>query len=183
MKILVISDTHGHLDKVLRVYEKLTDIDLIIHCGDYQRDGYNLEDILGVKVISVRGNCDGGGSSDFEIVETPGGDILVTHGHAQGVDYDYSRLLYMAQENDCIAVCFGHTHVPVNDYEGDVYFINPGSLSLPRDGSNGSYGIIRSTEEDFYSNIVYYDTIFPPEKNKKVTGGFIRNMLNYSDRF
>ena len=33
MKILVISDTHGHLDKVYEVFEKQVGIDLIIHCG------------------------------------------------------------------------------------------------------------------------------------------------------
>ena len=38
MKILVLSDTHGKLDKVYRVCEKLNNIDLIIHCGDYIRD-------------------------------------------------------------------------------------------------------------------------------------------------
>lgn len=183
MKILVISDTHGHLEKVYQVYEKLNDIDMIIHCGDYQRDGYDLEDTLGVRVVAVKGNCDGAGSRDFEIVETPAGSILVVHGHGQGAGYDNSRLLYLAEENDCIAVCYGHTHVPVNEYEDGIYIINPGSLALPRDGSNGSYAIIRSIDEDFYSNIVYYDTVFPPKTGKKVKGGFIRGMLNYSDRF
>ena len=33
MKILVLSDTHGRLDKAYEVCEKLPNIDLIIHCG------------------------------------------------------------------------------------------------------------------------------------------------------
>ena len=33
MKILLLSDTHGLLDKVYEIYGKLNHIDLIIHCG------------------------------------------------------------------------------------------------------------------------------------------------------
>ena len=66
---------------------------------------------------------------------------------------------------------------------GGIYLINPGSLTNPRDGSNGSYAILHSTEEDFYANIVYYDTVCGSQKKKKPQGGFIRGLLNYSDRF
>ena len=45
MKILLLSDTHGLLDKVYEIYGKLNHIDLIIHCGDYQRDAHTLEEI------------------------------------------------------------------------------------------------------------------------------------------
>ena len=34
MKILVVSDTHGHTKNLERVLEKVGDIDLFIHCGD-----------------------------------------------------------------------------------------------------------------------------------------------------
>ena len=43
MKILVIGDTHGKLDKVRDIYPKLTDIDIIAHTGDHMRDGTALE--------------------------------------------------------------------------------------------------------------------------------------------
>ena len=33
MRILVISDTHGSLGKAFDVWEKLRNIDLVIHCG------------------------------------------------------------------------------------------------------------------------------------------------------
>ena len=39
MKILAISDTHGKLNKVRDIYAKLTNIDLIIHAGDFISDG------------------------------------------------------------------------------------------------------------------------------------------------
>jgi len=185
MKILLLSDTHGDLSKVYEIYEKQNNIDLIIHCGDYQKDAYELEDTLCVPVVSVKGNCDGGQQIDRQIVETPYGNILVTHGHTEGIDFGYDRLLYTAEAEGCFAACFGHTHVPISEDFDGIHLINPGSLSKPRDGSNGSYAILRCTEEDFYVNIVYYDTVCGPQtkKGKKVKGGFLRDMLNYSDRF
>lgn len=183
MKILLLSDTHGRLDKVYEIYQKLNNIDLILHCGDYQRDAHTLEDTLGIPVISVRGNCDGVSRADHQIVDTPYGKILMTHGHIEGVNYDYNHLLYLAEEKDCIAACFGHTHVPLCQDIAGIYLINPGSLTLPRDGTNGSYAILHSTPEDFYANLVYYDTVCGSSKKKKPQGGFIRGLLNYSDRF
>lgn len=185
MKILLLSDTHGDLSKVYEIYEKLNNIDCIIHCGDYQKDAYELEDHLGVPVVSVKGNCDGARLLDHQIVETPYGNILVTHGHLENAGYDYNQLLYAAEAKDCFAVCFGHTHVPMCEDFSGLHLINPGSLSRPRDGSNGSYAILRCSEDDFFANIIYYDTVCGPQtkKNKKVKGGFLRDMLNYSDRF
>ena len=180
-----MSDTHGDLSMVYEIYEKLNNIDCIIHCGDYQKDAYELEDHLGVPVVSVKGNCDGARLPDHQIVETPYGNILVTHGHLENAGYDYNQLLYAAEAKDCFAVCFGHTHVPMYEDFSGLHLINPGSLSRPRDGSNGSYAILRCSEDDFFANIIYYDTVCGPQtkKNKKVKGGFLRDMLNYSDRF
>ena len=71
MKILAISDTHGKLDKVRDIWPKLTDIDMIIHAGDFIRDGKALFKELKVPVVTVKGNCDNGYShDDFETVAT-----------------------------------------------------------------------------------------------------------------
>ena len=185
MKILVISDTHGHLDKVYEVCERLPGIDLIIHCGDYQTDAYELEDTLGIPTVSVKGNCDRCEQVDRAYVDTPYGKIMVTHGHMENCNFGVTQLLYAAEEQDCVAVCFGHTHVPMCEDFSGITLLNPGSLSKPRDNTNGSYAIIRSTEDDFYTNIIYYDTVCGTKKKqeKKVQGGMLRNMLNYSDRF
>lgn len=196
MKILLLSDTHGSLSRVYEIYEKLSGIDLILHCGDYQSDAYQLEDNLGVPVVSVRGNCDGAMRPDRKVVETPHGRILITHGHTEGAGFSYDKLLYAGEEENCIAVCFGHTHVAMNEDFGGIRLINPGSLSEPRDGSGGTYAILRSTEEEFYANIVRYDRICGTNGNngsgtkngrtaekQKTKGGFLRDLLNYSDRF
>ena len=42
MKVLIISDTHRQNDNYLKVLEKVTGIDMIIHCGD----GEGSEEVL-----------------------------------------------------------------------------------------------------------------------------------------
>jgi len=181
MKILVISDTHGKLNKVRDIWSKLTDVDMIVHAGDFGRDGKVLEDEFHVPVTYVRGNCDGGGRDDYELIPTEYGNILLTHGHAFGVDYSLDHLRYFAMENDCRAAIYGHTHRASVVEDDGIYFINPGSLTLPKDNSGGSYAIIRTSEERLDASIVYYDTVFGG--NKKSGGsGFIKSILNYSDR-
>lgn len=182
MKILAIGDTHGKLNKVRDIFPKLRDIDLIIHTGDHYSDAAKLSAEFGIPAVAVKGNCDGScGSDDFEIIETECGNILLTHGHAENVNYQLSTLMYKAQENNCIAAVFGHTHKALIDEAGGVRIINPGSLTQPRDGSDGSYAIIRTDEDGLDASIVYYSTIMGPKK--KPQAGYIRGLLNYSDRF
>ena len=181
MKILVIGDTHGKLNKVRDIFTKLKNIDLIVHTGDHYSDAAKLSKEYHIPAIAVKGNCDGGGSEDFSIIETEYGKLLLTHGHTEQVDYKLTSLMYKALENDCKAAVFGHTHKGLIDEAGGVKFINPGSLTQPRDGSSGSYAIIRTTEDSLDASIVYYSTIMGPAK--KPQAGYIRGMLNYSDRF
>lgn len=183
MKILVIGDTHGKLNKVRDIYAKLTNIDLIAHTGDHLRDGEALSREFNVPVVAVKGNCDGSYSKDdFEIIKTEYSNILITHGHMDNVNYQLTSLMYKAMENDCKAVFFGHTHCSFIDESNGIHFVNPGSLTQPRDGSDGSYAIVRTSETDFNASIVYYSTIMGTGK-KTTQSGFIRNLLNNSDRF
>ena len=180
MKILVIGDTHGKLNKVRDIWPKLKEIDLIAHTGDHYSDALKLAQQLDVPVISVRGNCDSSGP-DQQIIETEYGRILLTHGHRDNVKYDMNMLKYRAMEADCRAVLFGHTHESlVTEAEG-IWFVNPGSLTLPRDTDSGSYAIVRTAEDRFDASIVYYSTVMGSKKPPE--GGFLKSILNYSDRF
>ena len=180
MKLLVIGDTHGKLNKLRDIWPKLTDIDLIAHTGDHFSDAIKAEEELGVPVIAVGGNCDGSGP-DIEIIDTEYGNILLTHGHREGVKYDLNGLYYRALENDCKAVFFGHTHCSLITENNGIYFVNPGSLTLPRDNKSGSYAIVRTAENSFDANIVYYDTIMGDRRRSP--SGRLKSILNYSDRF
>lgn len=194
MKILLISDTHGDITRAAEILDHVKDIDLILHCGDHQHDAEFLADCVQIPVISVSGNCDHG-SQYKRTVETPAGKLLITHGHMEAVGFSDRLLLSAAEEEgDCIAVCFGHTHVPRCEDIGGLWLINPGSLTEPRDGSKPSCAILRCEEDGFYPSLAPYDTLVPPtekappaepadNKKKKAKGGFLRNLLNYSDRF
>ena len=182
MKIFVISDTHGKLDKVLEVWDKLTNVDLVIHLGDYEKDAQRLEKLLETEVVYVKGNMDGSYSSDdYKIVETEYGKILLTHGHMENVKMSPLNLIYKAQELGCKAALFGHTHQAAYEEINGIYLVNPGSLSLPRDGSSGSYAIINTEPDAFHCAIVYYSNT--PQKKKPPQRGRLSTMLNYSDRF
>ncbi len=190
MNFFITSDTHGHLEKVYDMYDKLKDmtidgkpIDGLIHCGDNKRDGETLGERLGLPAWSVAGNCDGGMRKDIGIVSTPWCSILVTHGHMQGVDWDLSSLTYLAEEKDCSIACFGHTHVPVFEKVGKITVVNPGSLSFPRDGTGGSCALLNVTDKGCDGGIYYYDNLFGSRKKKHARGGFLRSVINYSDGF
>ena len=189
MNILVISDTHGHLEKVYDMYDKLKDmttdgepIDQIIHCGDYRRDGEAVGAECALPAVTVDGNCDGCRERSFEILETPYGNVLVTHGHRESVDYDLKTLYYLALENECICACYGHTHVPAFETISGVTLINPGSPTYPRDGTMGSCALLNLSERGVDGGIYYYEHLCGSVERKRSSGGFLRRMINYSDR-
>ena len=179
MKYLVISDTHGVMGRVYEVIRNEKDLDGIIHLGDLKKDSLELEKRLEIPVYGVMGNCDGAinHSEASKVIETDAGKILLTHGHLDGVNFDITNLMYRALENQCIAAFFGHTHIQYLEDTGEVILMNPGSLTKPRDGSNGSYAIAEIIDGNLTCRIVNY------KKNVKAKGGYIKGLINYSDRF
>ncbi len=196
MRILVISDTHGELDRFWKVFNKLnkeTPVQMIVHCGDYIEDAKEIRMRSGIPVVAVKGNCDGEYSDDgYSILETESGDFLVAHGHMHDVNFSLQKLYYTALDNNCIGALFGHTHRSAFVETGDLYMMNPGSLTKPRDGSGGTFGILETFEDGVFGKIHRYEDFMAEggtgsnggSKHKpKVTGGKLRSMLNYSDRF
>ena len=197
MRILVISDTHGELDRFWKVFNKLnkeTPVQMIVHCGDYIEDAKEIRMRSGIPVVAVKGNCDGEYSQDgYSILETEAGDFLVAHGHMHDVGFSLQKLYYTALDNNCIGALFGHTHRSAFVETGDLYMMNPGSLSQPRDGSGGTFGILETFEDEVFGKIHRYEDFIAEGKGNgpngsskpkpKVTGGKLRSMLNYSDRF
>lgn len=158
MNILVLSDTHGNIEKALTMYKQVSSgfvIDELIHCGDYYGDAARLSEATGIHVTAVRGNCDLALRREFEILETPAGKILVTHGHSENVDFTCQNLVYLAQEHGCICVCYGHTHRSKIEEISGIRLINPGSPSRPRDGSNGSCALIVATVKALSASVLY----------------------------
>ncbi len=179
MKILVISDTHGELGKFYEVYRGIDKVDIVVHLGDYEQDALDIGKNIDAEVKFVKGNMDGAmtkeDSSDF--LKTEAGVFLLTHGHVDGVNIDINNLVYRAKEQECRGVLFGHTHRAYMENLDDFLILNPGSITKPRDGSDGSYAIVTILGEKVDSEIIYY------KKPYKAKGGYIKGLMNYSDRF
>ncbi|AYD39594.1 metallophosphoesterase [Clostridium fermenticellae] len=137
MNIGVVSDTHRYTPSIEKVIDKIQDVDLLIHLGDNIEDVDNISQFYNGRIINVKGNCDfktDMPSEKIEIIDDK--KFFITHGHRYDVKYDISRLKYRAFELNADIVLFGHTHISFVAFEDGIWFINPGSPSLARDGFN-----------------------------------------------
>lgn len=144
MKIIVISDTHSRNKEILDYILNMETPDMIFHLGDYAEDGELLSQNLGVPSVIVRGNGDYQTKYlEDELVEVKGKKIFLTHGHNYNVRFTLDNLIYKGRELGADIVLFGHTHIPVNIQEDNVFIMNPGSPSFPR-GVSGkkTFGLI-----------------------------------------
>lgn len=98
------------------------------------------------KIIAVRGNCDGEVDqmmldfpilSDLAVLNDNGFTIYATHGHKLTPKAPFPVT------SDSVVV-FGHTHVPTDKYIDGVRYINPGSVSIPKAGSERGYIILEN---------------------------------------
>ncbi|MEW9096287.1 MAG: metallophosphoesterase [Clostridiaceae bacterium] len=137
MLIGVVSDTHRHTWILDRVMDKFTDVDLLIHLGDNIQDVKDFSKLYKGDIINVKGNCDYSNAVPSEIITEIGGyKFFITHGHNYDVKNGLSRIKYKAMELEARIVLFGHTHISQIVYEEGIWFINPGSPVLARDGFN-----------------------------------------------
>ena len=183
LRILVLSDSHGAKDILLQIIKKnLNDLDAIIFCGDGIYDffsaieaikfDWHLKKNLPKVIAFVKGNNDPGHiiTEKENAIEVPSKvllkagarTILVTHGHSEGVYYDFSRLEANAEIFGANAVLFGHTHVP-SEFMGKTYLMNPGSISCPRHKSFPGFAILEILGPNINS-IFYRIESFSPLK-------------------
>ena len=158
MRIFVVSDTHGNLKNAIELYDRALEngpVDCIIHCGDYYSDGVRLSEVLDRVAYAVHGNCDGGWKEEFETVDTPAGKIMVIHGHNEDVNFSLDSAAYLARQNRCRAVCFGHTHKAlIREFNG-IFFLNPGSAVRPLGAEGPSAAVLTADEDGFRASILY----------------------------
>jgi putative phosphoesterase len=123
LRIFVLADTHDHLPKNLEALAG--GADEIWHLGDVCAPSvFEQLTTIGPPLSVVRGNCD-------SHHEWP----LVTDLTRNGVRF---RLVHIppdhAPENIDV-VLHGHTHVPRNERQHGVLFLNPGCVSRPNRGA------------------------------------------------
>lgn len=132
MRVLICSDTHGKHDTLLEVLEKQGPFDLLIHCGDTEGGEYTIRTAAGCDCKIVKGNNDYFSDLPKEAVFSLGGKkIWVIHGHTCHVSLDTAMIKNEARQMGVDVVIFGHTHKPFLE-QGDIWCINPGSISYPR---------------------------------------------------
>jgi len=152
MDILVFSDSHGDVNTMAELTEELRPRQ-VLHLGDHYSDLEKLKRMFpGIPMLGVRGNCDAPGSP--ERLQLTVGDvrILMLHGHRQRVKDNMESLYYTALEAKADLVLFGHTHRPMNEREGQVRFLNPGSIGR---GYPPSYALLRLNSGPVCAEIRY----------------------------
>ena len=154
MKLLIASDIHGSAywcGKLMEVMEsrqpdKLILLgDLLYHGprNDLPRD-YAPKEVIPMlskykeKIVAVRGNCEAEVDqmvlpfpcmADFSVLVCDGVTMFLTHGHHHNPEY-----LPPLEEGSIFLS--GHTHVKTDEVRGGIRCVNPGSVSIPKDGSN-----------------------------------------------
>ena len=153
MKLLIASDIHGsayYCGKLMELMEtrqpdKLVLLgDLLYHGprNDLPR-GYAPKEVIAMltkvaeKVIAVRGNCEAevdqmvlpfSCMAEYALLLVDGVTFYLTHGHHSNPE-DLPPL-----EKGSVFLS-GHTHVKMDEERGGIRCLNPGSVSIPKDGS------------------------------------------------
>lgn len=164
MKVLVVSDIHGSINDLNKIIEQ-EEFDKLFILGDLYYhgprnplpEGYNPMEVakklneLKDKIVCVRGNCDAEVDQmvlEFKITDTyrllNDDKILMTHGHVYGPN-DHP----IVKKGSCILS--GHTHIPTCDEKNGCYYLNPGSISIPKGGYPNSYGVLTDTDFTVYN--------------------------------
>ncbi|MEE1113819.1 MAG: metallophosphoesterase [Eubacterium sp.] len=144
MKILVISDTHGHAGRLWDVLNRTGQVDALIHCGDVEGQEDEIRDLADCPCYMVTGNNDWDSVLPDEITATIDDyRIWITHGHRYGVSLGPEMLRDEAESKGIDLCFFGHTHRPMVETENNLTLINPGSLTYPRQlGRKPTYVLI-----------------------------------------
>lgn len=173
MKVLLISDIHGSSYYAKKIEEIVNreEPNKIIVLGDLYYHGprnpltqeYNPSEVAKIlnslkdRLEVIKGNCDAEVDemiSEFQfnknlLEEINGKKFFFTHGHIYNIDN--------LPKEDFDIMCYGHFHTHFIKQEQGKIFVNPGSISLPKENTKHSYAIIAEEEiqiKDVEGNLV-----------------------------
>lgn len=160
MKYFVASDIHGsafYCRRMLEAYDreqadKLVILGDILYHGPRNNlpEGYAPKEVIELlnerreDILCVRGNCDAQVDqmvlqfpimADYSILVNGEDVIYATHGHV----FNEKNLPPMAEGN---ILLHGHTHVPKHVIHRKYVYMNPGSVSIPKENSHHGYMIM-----------------------------------------
>lgn len=158
MKILIVSDTHKKNNIYLRLVEKLSPLDMVIHCGDLEGAEYLVDSSVDCEVHMVAGNNDFFSSAPLEDEFYIGNHrVLLSHGHHYYISMGNELIKDEARSRGADIVIYGHTHRPVVEWDEGILAINPGSLTYPRqEGHSPSYCLMEIDDKDNIDAKIYY---------------------------
>jgi putative phosphoesterase len=167
MKLMIASDLHGsayYCKKLINAFyaenaERLLFLGDILYHGPRNDlpEKYAPKEVISMLneiadyIICVRGNCDAEVDDmvlDFPILadyaaiyeeKLNGRMIFATHGH----HYNAQNMPKLKTGD---ILLHGHTHIHGFEFKSGVLVVNPGSVSLPKDGTNHSYLIIEDAK-------------------------------------
>ena len=154
MKLVIASDIHGSAYWCGRLCELIEqeNPDRIVLLGDLLYHGprndlprdYAPKKVIPMlsalkgKILAVRGNCEAEVDqmvlpfpcmADYALLDCGGISMYLTHGHHANPD----ALPPLPEGSVFLS---GHTHVKLDKIVGGVRCLNPGSVSIPKDGSH-----------------------------------------------
>lgn len=164
-KIMIASDIHGsayYCRKLLERYKE-EQADMLVLLGDILYHGprndlpkeYAPKEVIDMlnplknQIMCVRGNCDTEVDQmvlDFNVLceqaclYVNDRKLVLAHGHKLD-----DKNMPAITEGDYL-LC-GHTHIPKCEKKDGYTYMNPGSVSIPKEGSANSYMIL---EDKFY---------------------------------
>ena len=157
MKLMIASDIHGsalYCRQMLEAYRR-EGADRLLLLGDLLYHGprndlpeeYAPKEVIALlaplkqDLLCVRGNCDCEVDqmvlpfpilADYCLLEVNGRTIFATHGHIHN-----KESLPPLKKGDVLL--HGHTHVQAMEDCGGYLYLNPGSVSIPKNGNKNSY--------------------------------------------
>lgn len=169
--ILVASDLHGSKFYTELLINKANELrpELTILLGDLYYHGprnglseeYDPQAVANMlndynlthEMIVIKGNCDAEVDemiSNFKFIEEDeiekyNTTFLLTHGHKKNITN-------LSNVNSDVLL-YGHTHVPMIENADGIMCANPGSVSLPKEGSTNSFMIIDNEKISIYDLI------------------------------
>lgn len=159
MRWMIASDLHGSAYYARVLFEKMEEekADRMLLLGDLLYHGprndlpreYDPKEVIRIlnshkeDLVCVRGNCDAEVDqmvlefpilADYALISVDKRLIFATHGHI----YNKANLPSIRKGD---ILLHGHTHVPVCEEFEDYIYMNPGSLSIPKENSHHGYMI------------------------------------------
>ncbi len=157
MKWLIASDIHGSAPCCERLVEAVRreNADRLLLLGDLLYhgprndlpEGYEPKKVISLlnglkdQIFCVRGNCEAEVDqmvlefsvlAEYCLLEAEGQLIFATHGHRYNLQTPPTL-----KPGDVLL--HGHTHIPAKERQDGFWYLNPGSVSLPKEGSEKGY--------------------------------------------